>query len=249
MSKQTLVTLVALVFLTASCDSTTEATETSPSSEDLTVSRHADVRCWTVDGALTNIESLADVLPNTLFTSGGPPSAPQPLTPLVVVGQVTDVVAGRAWAMEGDGEDGPEDGVVVPFDDPGAMWKHVHSTVAVDEVLASVDDQSPTTIQVSFTVNGDVSLEDARTQLLSEQELMLPLLQWAGTDYNADLWAVGPSNSALLAEIDAEGRLSLPCVGERTADTLLRNVPTLDALREAAARPIRVRHVEPVYLM
>lgn len=159
---------------------------------------------------------------------------------------MTDVEAGRAWRAADD-EEG-DDGAPVPFDDSRALWKTVHVSVAVDEVLGSADGQSPDQVLVSFTLDGDESLAPARDQLLKDQLLVLPLYKWAGTDHDPELWAVGPANGDLVAEVGADGSLKIPCVSRRTARKLLGDVPTLDALREAAAEPTEVRRLEPVFL-
>lgn len=176
---------------------------------------------------------------NTLFTYADTDDEPHPLTPLVVVGRVVDVEAGMAWGAMGDGNQ-------LPFDDPRAFWKSVHAVVVVDEVLGDVDDESPEQVLIIFALNGDESLEAARGELISDQQLMLPLYKWAGTDYNPALWAVGPGNEHLVAEVGVDGYLRLPCVPSRTADRLLRDVPTLESLRAVAARPAKVRRVIPV---
>lgn len=105
---------------------------------------------------------------NTLFTYADTDDEPHPLTPLVVVGRVVDVEAGMAWGAMGDGNQ-------LPFDDPRALWKSVHAVVVVDEVLGDVDDESPEQVLIIFALNGDESLEAARGELVSDQQLMLPL--------------------------------------------------------------------------
>lgn len=48
----------------------------------------------------------------------------------------------------------------------------------------------------------------------------------------------------LLADVDARGRLHMPCVGKRFGRQLLRNAATLDELRAVAAQPERIVRLE-----
>ena len=207
-----------------------------------------DVRCWTMDGATASVSSVADVLPNTLFDFGKD-AKPRPLTPLVVVGRIVEVTEGPAWrGAEGHAQPDGHDGVVVPFDDPRALWKFVHATVEVDELLSGAESEAPATVTVTFTLDGDESLTGAREQLLTGQTLVLPLYQWAGTDYDPTVWAVGPSNGSLVMEVHADGSLSLPCVSMGEASRLTMDVDTLRELRLASEEPEQVRTVAPVAL-
>jgi len=227
---------LAAALLTAGCGGVSTGVTRSQPAAVAPPQIDRDVRCWGGQGLSSNVQSLSDILPNTLFSYAGTDDKPRPLTPLVIVGRVVDVDAGTAWRAMGDG-------TRLRFDDPRALWKSVHAVVAVDEVLGAVGDASPDQVLIGFPLDGDESLEAARGQLVSDQQLMLPLHQWAGTDYNAELWAVGPGNEQLLAEVGGDGALTLPCVSSRTADRLLRDVPTLDSLRDAAARPTQTRRV------
>lgn len=209
----------------------------------------ADVLCWShEDVAVTVLGSYADVLPNTLFTAEGSDCEPEALTPLVVVGEVVAVEKGPAWSGEEAPEGSEEDSVRVPFDDPDALWKHVHATVEVDEVLASVDGSAPRRVTVAFGLDGFEDFGSARHQLLREGRWVFPLRQWAGVDYSHGLWSVGPANTMLQARLDGRDRLDLPCVRFKEAERLLRDVPDLEALREAAARPRTTKTVEPVLI-
>lgn len=60
---------------------------------------------------------------------------------------------------------------------------------------------------------------------------------------------MGPTNTSLLAEVGPGGALTLPCVSARASDRLLSTVPTLDALREAAAEPTQVKRYEPQMIL
>ena len=92
-------------------------------------------------------------------------------------------------------------------------------------------------------------MESAADQLLTDRPLVLPLHKWAGTAYDPNLWAVGPSDTDLVAEVDEAGTLSLPCVSDRLSEQLLEEVDTLEELRAAAAEPEPVVRFEPTHRM
>lgn len=211
-----------------------------------------DVRCWGPfsDDVAANLESLADVLPNTLVKYRGSDAPAESMTTLVVTGRIVDVVPGRAWAAgEDEADDDRSDGTVVPFDDPDALWKHVHATVVVEEVLgASGAKQQREEVLVAFTLGGSEQAAMARDQLVGDDLVVFPLVQWSGTDYLPDLWSVGPGNASLVAEVRNDGALSLPCLSKRNSERLLAGVGSLAALRDVALRPERVIAKKPLYL-
>jgi len=190
------------------------------------------------------------VLPNTLVKVRGTAAAAKPLTPLVVVGRIVSVHPGRAWRAGDEREDADgSDREAVPFTDPTAVWKTVHATVAVEEVLGAEDPPVRTTqVTVAFTLEGFEGAGPARRQLVSDQLLVLPLFQWSGVDYEPDLWAVGPANLSLIAEVGADGALSLPCLPKRHAKRLTDDVTSLTDLRAAAQAPRRYVEIEPMFI-
>lgn len=193
-----------------------------------------DVVCgWHRDAAVGPVRSYADLLPNTRFREAGSQQRPEPLTPLVVVGEVASVTRGAGWTEAGDR---------VGFDDDAALFRHVDAVVAVDEVLGSAGWAAPT-VRVGFPVGVDQPYDLARSQLENGGPWVLPLRRPHGLRDDPGLWVVGPANAVLLAEVGDAGRLSLPCVGPGVADRLLADVPTLSSLRSAAARPVRERVV------
>lgn len=198
----------------------------------------ASVPCgWHEEGAMAGIRSLRDVLPNTRFREQGSTEPPVPLTPLVVVGEVVAVVPGPGWTEAGDR---------VAFDDDAVLWKHVHATVAVSEVIGSAGWASDT-VTVAFPLRADEDLEPARERLEAAGRSVFPLYRWDG-EADPHVWLVGPPNTVLLAEVGPDGRLTLPCVPPGRAARLLIDVPTLADLRRAAAEPLRERVVRALPL-
>lgn len=207
-----------------------------PSSSPLATDRVGvtTVPCgWTEQVDLTGIASLRDVLPNTRFRVRGSKEPARPLTPLVVVGEVVGVAPGPGWTESGDR---------VGFDDDAALWKQVHATVAVEEVIGSAG-WTADTVTVAFPLHPSEPLEEAGRVLAGTGRMVLPLRREDGARDAADVWSVGPAAAVLLAQVGPEGRLALPCVPPRRATRLLIDVPTLADLRQAATAPVRVKVV------
>ena len=181
------------------------------------------------------VDDITYLLPNTLIRWGRSRVA-RPMTQLVVVGRVVDVVEGPAWtATEQD------DSVEVAFDDPKAMWKEVHATIGVDEVIAATVPADQ--VVVRFIIDGDQPFQPARAQLLDTGPMLLPLRRDIGPD-GSTAWTANMHQADLLADVDARGRMHMPCVGKRIGRQLLRNAATLDELRAAAAQPERIVRLE-----
>lgn len=194
----------------------------------------ASVLCgWHEEAALAGIRSYRDLLPNTRFRERGTSEPSVALTPLVVVGEVAAVAAGPGWTEAGDR---------VGFDDAAALWKQVHATVSVEEVIGSAGWASDT-VTVAFPLGADEELEAAGQRLESVGRSVFPLHRPTGPEQTPGVWSVGPANAVLLAEVGPGGRLALPCVQPQKAARLLVEVPTLADLRRAAAAPLRERVV------
>ena len=191
---------------------------------------------WHEDAALRDVRSYADVLPNTRFRTDGTGEAAAPLTPLVVVGEVAEVWPGPGWDAEGER---------TGFDDPDAAWKQVHAKVTVAEVLGSAGWASDS-VTVAFPLAAGDDLDSASARLVDRGSWVLPLYRWEGAA--PGLWGIGPAHAVAVAVVAGDGSLTLPCVGLARAGRLLADVPTLDALRAAAARPVRERVVSRVHL-
>jgi hypothetical protein len=190
------------------------------------------------EAALAPLHSYRDVLPNTRFRVSGADDAPAPLTPLVVVGEVAMVLPGPGWTEAGDR---------VGFDDKAALWKQVHATVRVAEVVGSAG-WTEDTVTVAFPLEAQEGFDVARQELEGAGRWVLPLYQGTGATDDPRVWSVGPPHAVLVAEVAADDRLALPCVQPRRAARLLADVPTLADLRRAAAGPLRERVVRPVHL-
>lgn len=172
--------------------------------------------------------SLVEFLPTITYRVRN--GAMTTLSDAAVVGHVTEVRPGRAFTVSED-----DDATETPFDDPRAMWRTVHAEVAVTEVLAGeVRDE---TIVVGFAFGTSFDVVAAGLPALGELVLFLHE-DSAVFDYELGIWSVA-FDGEVLAEVEADGRLTLPAVEPYWAEQWLAVTPTLDSLREAARQPAR----------
>lgn len=175
-------------------------------------------------------DSLVEFLPNTQFLARN--GALVTLSDAVVVGHVTSVVPGRAFHYSDEAHSTTE----VPFDDPRAMWRTAHAEVVVTEVLAGQVTEG--TIRVGVGVPPSFDVLAAGLPALGDLVLFLDSSSPV-YDYEPGLWSVAFDGEAM-AEVEPDGRLSLPAVEPYFAERWLAVTPTLDSLREAARQPVRV---------
>ena len=180
-----------------------------------------------------NPESLAEYLPNRRYrVINGTVTT---LTDAVVVGHVTSVSPGRAFHYQDDEHSTTE----VPYDDPRAMWRTAHAEVTVTEVLSGQVTNG--TIRVGFGAGTSATSYDVLAEGLPAMGDMVFFLDQSSAvyDYEPGVWSVA-EDGAVLAEIEAGGRLTLPAIEPDRAERFLAQNPTLDSLRAAAQEPVRV---------
>ncbi|SDF92808.1 hypothetical protein SAMN05660662_3885 [Blastococcus aurantiacus] len=177
--------------------------------------------------------SLAEYLPNRRYRVINGDVAT--LTDAVVVGHVTSVSPGRAFYAPEEDETST---IEVPFDDPRAMWRTAHARLTVTEVLGG--QVTDGTIRVGFVVGTSATSYDVLAAGLPALGDLVLFLESSSPvhDYEPDLWSVA-SNGAMLAEIESDGRLTLPALEPYQVEPFLAVNPTLDSLRAAAQEPPR----------
>lgn len=175
--------------------------------------------------------SLTELLANTHYQVGD--ASPRPLTEAVIVGRVTDVHPGRAFRVEGD--DAP-DGIATDFDNPDALWRTVHASVAVESVISGAADE---VILVGFAFDPTLPLDDIEKQMIGFEQLLMFLNKSPVFDYDPDVYGT-VFDGALVGLIDDEGHITLPALEETEEADLLRKAPTIEELRAAAQEPRRV---------
>ncbi|SDE35655.1 hypothetical protein SAMN05660485_00684 [Blastococcus fimeti] len=176
-------------------------------------------------------ESLTEYLPNSQFLARN--GVLVTLSDAVVVGHVTSVSPGRGFYVS---ETDDSVSIEVPFDDPRAMWRTASAEVVVTEVLAG--EVTEGTIRVGVGVPPSFDVLEAGLPALGDLVLFLesPSPEY---HYEPGTWRLA-ENGSLLAEIEPDGRLTLPALEPYFADRYLAQNPTLDSLRTAAQQPPRV---------
>lgn len=194
-------------------------------------------------------KNLSGALPNRLYDVTGSAAAPQSMTAAVIVGDVTSVTKGYGYYMpNGDAPSGTQ----TSFDDERALWRTVHATVAVDDVLGqasgAVIGQEPSgdvgsSVQVRLPIYPGQAFEEYKQGLESIDSAVFFLSVGSGQKGEPEYV---PTQGNLIATID-DGSLALPVVdeGSEGASTdLLDGVRTLADLQEAAATPTRIIQVQ-----
>jgi len=174
--------------------------------------------------------SLVEFLPTiTYLVRNGSTTT---LSDAVVVGHVTSVTPGRGFYAP---EEDEASTIEVPFDDTRAMWRTAHAEVTVTEVLGGQVQED--TIVVGF--GAPQSFDVIANGLPALGELVFFLQSGSPVyDYAPDIWSVA-FDGQVLAEVEADGRLTLPSVEPYWAEQWLAVTPTLDSLRAAAQQPPR----------
>ncbi len=180
-------------------------------------------------------DSISDVLANTRYRVAGQP--PRPLTEAVVVGRFTDSTAGRGFSVTG--EDAPA-GDEVDFEDPDALWRTVHASLEVEEVISGSLESSNTL--VGLALNPDVPLDEVSADLKAMGRVVVFL-------HRTPVFAYDPSVYGILLDGGLLGTLAgdairLPILDDSEESALLSGAATLDHLRRAAERPDVVVEVD-----
>ena len=174
--------------------------------------------------------SLVEFLPTiTYLVRNGSTTT---LSDAVVVGHVTSVTPGRGFYAP---EEDDASTIEVPFDDPRAMWRTAHAEVTVTEVLGGQVQED--TIVVGFGAPQSFDVIANGLPALGEMVFFL----YAGSpvyDYEPGIWSV-VFDGEVLAEVEADDRLTLPAVEPYRSEQWLAVTPTLESLREAARQPAR----------
>ncbi|MGB2711285.1 MAG: hypothetical protein WBC33_07185 [Conexibacter sp.] len=185
--------------------------------------------------------SAPDLLGNVRYVEGDGPGAP--LTDAVVVGAVRDVVAGYGFAQPSSAAEEalPGDGVQVAFDSPDALWRTVHLTVDVEEILTGDIPTDTKQISVGLAIgNGTVD-----ERLLKDGIMALGKSVWflrSGSpvfSYDASLYS-DIEDGGLIAEVAPDGGVSFPMLEPDGMTAALLGRPTLAQLRDAAQDPTRI---------
>jgi len=184
--------------------------------------------------------SAPDLLGNVRYVEGDGPGAP--LTDAVVVGTIRDVSPGYGFAApSGPAEEAlPGDGVQVAYSSPDALWRTVHLTIDVEEVLTGDIASDTKRLSVGLAV-GNGTVDD---RVLKDGIMALGRTVWflrSGSpvfSYDASLYS-DIEDGALIAEVASDGSISFPMLEPDGPSAALLGRPMLAQLRDAAKAPTR----------
>lgn len=231
---------VVLASITVGCGSSSDATDAS--------SDHA--RSYTIDhlkarmSAFTRLapvyRSADELLGNVRFVRGGEEA--QALTDAVVVGTIVDVAPGYGFADPATGATGERigDGIQVPFDSEDALWRTVHLTLNVDEVLSGEIPNGTEQIRVGLAI-GNVNTDEAhiRDGLKALDRTVWFLQQGSPVfAYDHSLYA-DIEDGRLIAQVTPDDRLAFPMLEQHNPSAAAMTDTSLAELREAARQPVR----------
>jgi hypothetical protein len=177
-----------------------------------------------------------EVMPNVRFDRG--PLGVAPFASRALVGTVSRVDKGRGFtsALVEDKEVTTE----VGFDSPGAMWRTLHLTLEIAEELG-VAEARDASVGIGLAVGEGDDFALLRDGLVGLGTVVLPLFSGSPVfSYDRSLLTI-VEDGGLLATVGGDGVLRLPFEADTVrSQQLLIETPTLDDLRQYAARPSRV---------
>jgi hypothetical protein len=182
-------------------------------------------------GRVQPFTSLTGLLENVDYRMPGRPTGP--LTEAVVVGEVVDVEPGRGFRVEGDDAPG---GIETDFDDPRALWRTVHVSVAAESVVSGTVGEQ---LLVGFAFDPDVPIAQVEADFRSFGRILLFLNRSPVFAYDPSVYGT-VFDGGLLGLVDDGGDIQLPVLEDTEEADLLEGASTVDELREAAKQPRRV---------
>lgn len=180
-------------------------------------------------------KSLAEFLPNRLFSFNG--GEPAPRGAGIVVGHVTAVSEGRAYVLVGDDADSDTE---VPFDTKDPLYRTIDVTLEVSQGWGEFTDAAT----ISFAAGVDPS-GNARSGIDNYSQLgqIIVVLSKAGRyTYDPALYRVA-SSGTLIGTVSDDGTISFPAQGEFEQE-FLKGTATLDDLDKAAAEDVQIFTLE-----
>lgn len=181
------------------------------------------------DRADTWYRTLGEALPSVRYAT--PDGETLRASDLVVIGSVSTVRAGIGGKAEGDVW------IETSFNDPEAVVRTYHLTVAIETVIAG---RIGRTVEVGVALGDSVSPETAFAGLRELGRMILFLSAESPVyEYDDHLYAV-LEDGGLTAFVTPSGTLSLPFVDEDRARVLLSESPSVESLIELADREVRI---------
>jgi hypothetical protein len=234
----------------------------SSSNDDTTHASPDHARAYVIDHLKTRLSAFTrlrpvyrsadEVLGNVRYVQGDSPA--RALTDAVIVGAIRDVTPGYGFADPSTGAEGEMvgDAVRVPFDSPEALWRTVHLTIDVDEVVSGHIPNGSRQIRVGLAI-GNINADEGQ---ITEGLAALGSTVWFLRNdspvfaYDSTLYS-DLEDGRLIAPVASDGSLLFPMLEEGDpAEVALRGT-TLSQLRAAAnrsSRTVQLHHDEGIWL-
>jgi len=170
--------------------------------------------------------TIVDLLPNQEFVLWG--GEPAPLVDGLVVGEITMVREGAAYAFNDDGTSK----LLSDFDDSSAVWKIAVAELKVVDGFGKLAESS--ILQVGFTLSPDTKVKEFEAELVGLGDVIAAL-----QIPEEEMYPFAPEavtvlrNGALFGDI-SNGRIVLPNLPAEEVKQYL-TVDTVDGLRVAAS--------------
>lgn len=171
--------------------------------------------------------TLADLLPNQLFTIFGTHGGPRPLAGGVVIRKVTSTRPGIGYYLKHRDSDG---GTATTYGDPRAKWHTGIFTVQVDRSWGLAG--SPSKIDASIEI--DAKDPDAYLASIKSLGTTLIILDPTGGP-RRDSATYQVMSDEMLADVDANGRINFPAIGAGNRN-FLQGVDTVSEVTTEAAK-------------
>jgi hypothetical protein len=171
------------------------------------------------------VKTLADYLPNQLFSINGNPAAP--VVAGVVEGTVTSVEPAGAWQITSDAGD---PGKQVAWDSADADWRTIKFTVSVDQAWG----EFPNQVTAELSIQGDKDYVSVMNGIKSMGTAVLALDRLGSYELTPDAYPVA-MNGAGFGQVDG-GTITFSAMQGADAATFVGNTKTVKDLKSAAAQ-------------
>jgi hypothetical protein len=145
--------------------------------------------------------SLGEMVPSQQFSVNGGPAASR--TSGLVIGQVTEVRAGRGFSHKDDAPSSTE----VGFNSPHALWRTIEVTIAVEQAWGRVAGNDRVTFAVVIDRGANATLAIGGLRALDR--VVVALGRQGRYAHAPSLYSIGHSGD-LFGTVDAQGNIQLP---------------------------------------
>jgi hypothetical protein len=246
--------LLVLASTAAGCGTSSEGTPNAAMQSASTPER-AHAREYAIDHLKTRLSAsyriqpvyrdAEELLTNVRFAEDG--GRAESIANAVVVGTIGSVTPGYGFADPANGAKGElmGDGIRVDFDSPDALWRTVHLTVDVDEVVSGDLPDGTDEIRVGLAI-GNTNTDEAhiRDGLKAMGRIVWFLRKGSAVfAYDPTLYA-DVEDGRLIAQLTADDHLVFPMLEKGDPSATALSGAALAELRQAADQPTRTVEVQ-----